>query len=447
MRLSFSSSRTRSASSTPTTRSTNTTTSTTDQGHTNGLLLLPPPPNPPTPSTLAIAYKPALRAVITHIRDKSYARTDSDSLLDIALPLYRTSASTRSQEFSSVSALVTNFYALISQTLAEAGVREYGQIDVRVLLLRYDYHETFKGYLDPPKPQHFDVVTDLQSLVESQRQWTQLFVPDTEQADRMFKQFRAISIAHLGKDVTRAQVLCTNPMIVPGSIIVDRPSTAYGMNNGTMDLGKVYQRVVAVGDFGKLDCATKALLTMAAFLLGDEGMETSPVSTSPIWDENKTWDARLRSSRSRRRPCQLVLKSSMDGCGFLNRRPSTATTRGAEFWYDRVLSFLRAIGNVAPGLVHARADGSHYLEAFSSANARTSFEVVDEVSAPALSRSEKCFVHEGEAAVVMATTASRPTKSRSRSDSGVAGLRQLCRKISRARVGNDGPVQIVFEHA
>lgn len=371
-------------------------------------------------------------------------------MLDIALPLYRTSTTTRSQEFTSVSPLVSGVYELVKDICIESGIiQECGHpdsIDVRVLLLRYNSDDTFKTYLDPPRPQHFDVVTDLQSLVESQRQWTQLFVPDTAQAERMFKQFRAIAIAHLGSNVTRAQVLCTNPMIVPGSIIVDRPSTAYGMS-GTAELGKVYQRVVAVGDFGRLDGATKALLTMATFLLGDDGMEASPVASSPIWDENKTWDARLRSSRNRRRPCQLVLKASMDGCGFMNRRPSTAAARGAEFWYDRVLSFLRAVGNVAPGIVHARADGSHYLEAFSSAHARTSFEVVDEVSAPALGRSEKCFVHEGEAAVVMTAAASRPTKSRIRSDSAVAGLMQLCRKASRMKVNDDGPVEIVFKHS
>ncbi|KAM3424759.1 hypothetical protein BST61_g6743 [Cercospora zeina] len=490
-------------------------------GHAHGLLLLPPPPKPPSASSLAIAYKPAVRAVLPQIRCHG-----PDATLDIALPLdqpsnayQRLCAPTRAEQFNSVAALVAGVYDLVKNTCIENGIEEYGAkaIDVRVLLVRYDPDTKPASYFDPPPPEgHFDVVMDLPSLVKWQRHWTQLFVANTEPAAQMFKQFRAIATAGLPSSITRAQILCTNPVIVPGGLVIDRPSTSGGrqQQHEAAEPERLYHRVVALGNFTRFDGTAKALITMAAFLLGEEdgdspntSQASSPVSSPSdslhpfaMWDDKKlptcSITSRPRSPRPRRTKQirQLVLRADTSPSSTSPPLPATSTMMtgskllrprsrkriggrkplskesspraGAEFWYDRVLSFLEAIGNCdhtsesepsptwgntfppsplaaaaaaaerAPsplGLIHARKDGSHYLESFARTNSivtrngrrrEVKFEVVDEVSSGAIGSGEqRQFVGaEGEGVVRFGASCDRKGGGRVRADSAVAGF-------------------------
>lgn len=483
-------------------------------GKAHGLLLLPPPPQPPSASSLAFAYKPALRAVLPQIRGHG-----PDAALDIALPLSqpivdypKLGESTRAEQFSAVAALVNGIYELAKTTCIEHGIPDCGvnAVDVRVLLVRYDPDAKPTLGLDSPQVEgHFDVITDLASLVRSHRHWTQLFVPNTEPAAQMFKQFRAIATASLGSSISRAQILCTRPVVVPGGLVINRPSTSGGrQQHEDLEPDRPYHRIVAIGNFNKLDGTTKALLTMSAFLLGeeDERSASSSKASSPVsspsdslrpfaaWDDNKSLadstKSRPRSPRPRRAKHvrQLVLRadsslpssnssspiaSTFASSKFLRqrnrnriggRKPTTkeSTTRaGAEFWYDRVISFLEAIGNCdhttepesllasddtsSPpplraaertrpplGLVHAKQDGSHHLESFARTNSivtkngrrrAVTFEVVDEVSSGAIGTGEEREIGlEGEGVVRFGTSYNKKSSGRARSDSAVSGL-------------------------
>ncbi|CAK1357869.1 unnamed protein product [Cercospora beticola] len=142
-RLSSSSSfRFRPGSSTTTTASSTYAPNDNLPGKAHGLLLLPPPPTPPSASSLAFAYKPALRAVLPQIRGHG-----PDAALDIALPLsqlvvdyQRLNTTTRAEQFSAVAALVSGIYELAKSTCIEHGIPDCGAnaVDVRVLLVRYD---------------------------------------------------------------------------------------------------------------------------------------------------------------------------------------------------------------------------------------------------------------------------------------------------------------------
>ncbi|KAF2216799.1 hypothetical protein CERZMDRAFT_80833 [Cercospora zeae-maydis SCOH1-5] len=519
VRLSSSSSfRFRPGSSAATTASSTYAASENLPGHAHGLLLLPLPPKPPSASSLAIAYKPALRAVLPQIRCHG-----PDSTLDIALPMDQSSdaylqlcAPTRADQFDSVASLVTGVYDLVKNTCIENGMQDYGAkaIDVRVLLIRYDPDAKPASYFDPPRPEgHFDVVMDLPSLVKTQRHWTQLFVANAEPAAQMFKQFRTIATASLPSSITRAQILCTNPVIVPGGLVINRPSTSGGrqlQKQEASESDRPYHRILALGNFNKFDGTAKALITMAAFLLGDEdgdspsASQASSPASSPsdslhpfaMWDDKKSAigsiTSRPRSPRPRRakQVRQLVLRADpslsppspplsatsnmMTSSKFLRprsrkriggRNPTTKESiarAGAEFWYDRVLSFLEAIGNCdhtpesehvptwgntfppsplaaverAPsplGLVHARKDGSHYLESFARTNSivtkngrrrEVKLEVVDEVSSGAFGSAEKsqCGGAEGEGVVRFGVGCDGKVGGRGRSDSAVAGF-------------------------
>jgi phosphopantetheine adenylyltransferase len=217
------------------------------------LLLLPPIPEPATYPSVKVAYHAPLLLTLRKLKESIPGR----SILDIVLPcphLWSQSRRPHGAAYDATQLAVSNIYKLICVIAARHGIEvadvEGDSIDVRVILLAYPRDGDLKGgrvtgnLLGP--------VIDLDVLARSGRPWNQVISIDTEQGDRLLKNFQSASgnkayqFEKLRGGVTQISTLETSK------------------SNGVTHY---CDSVVIGGTFDHLHIGHKLLLTMALFAL------------------------------------------------------------------------------------------------------------------------------------------------------------------------------------
>lgn len=227
------------------------------------LLLLPSPPDPASRPALSAAYKPALTATLTKLKDASTSQT---LIVAVASAVLRgPSLQFKTLSWSQTQHLLAGLYAIISVICAELGIPSYvnagpGSVDARVVLVDHAKHKRYgpeaKGVIAPNNT----AVVDLATFASAHHPWKYLFSSDSESAHELHSLY--LELAEKPSQPLRLDQLVT----VPGGLAVNVPSAEDEQpppSAGTMP----YKTVCLGGTFDHLHPGHKLLLTAGAYLL------------------------------------------------------------------------------------------------------------------------------------------------------------------------------------
>lgn len=224
------------------------------------LLLLPFPPDPATRPALATAYKPALTAALTKLKD---APTSQTLVVAVACPVLRGPGPRyKTLSWPQAQHVLAGLYAIISVLCAELGIPSYlnagpGSVDARVILVDHDkrrFGEEFRAAIDSSNT----AVIDLPTLASAYHPWNYIFHADSEIAHELNSLY--LKLAEKQQTLLHEQIVT-----VRGGLAVNVPSLEGPPppSPGTMP----YKTVCLGGTFDHLHPGHKLLLTAGAYLL------------------------------------------------------------------------------------------------------------------------------------------------------------------------------------
>ncbi|TAQ91138.1 hypothetical protein B7494_g498 [Chlorociboria aeruginascens] len=224
------------------------------------LLLLPPSPVPATAAAVAAAYRPALVATVSSLKNLS-----TSTKLLIVLPcsnIHGKLHGPRADIYGEVQELVGRLYSLICLVCAKAGAEvdsdTPGAIDARVLLLDYDSQSSLEQYDNPTDTLIAGPIIDLPVFAVTRRQWNIIFSVDGEEGQKILALYMSLANRSIPPVQARNQTVSGGVSMVRKSVksIETRPPPS------------VAHTVVAVGGtFDHLHAGHKLLLTATALLL------------------------------------------------------------------------------------------------------------------------------------------------------------------------------------
>lgn len=225
------------------------------------LLLLPFPPDPATRPALSAAYKPALAAALTKLKD---APTSQTLIVAVACPVLRGPGLWHNTlSWSRAQHLVAGLYAIISVLCAELSIPSYlnagpGSVDARVIVFDHDkkrrYGDDFSAAIEP----NHTAVVDLATLASAYHPWNYIFHADSELAHELHSLYLKLA--------EKQQTLLQNQLVtVDGGLTVHVPSLEGPPPPPTGTLP--YKTVCLGGTFDHLHPGHKLLLTAGAYLL------------------------------------------------------------------------------------------------------------------------------------------------------------------------------------
>lgn len=225
------------------------------------LLLLPFPPDPASRPTLSAAYKPAITAALTKLKDAPTAQT---LFVAVASPMLRgPGLQFKTLSWPQAQHLLAGLYAIISIVCAELVIPSYmnagpGSVDVRVLLLDHDrkrrYGPDFRAAIEPNNT----ALVDLGTFASAYHPWRYIFSVDSEVGHELRSLY--LRLAEGRQTLLQDQILT-----VKGGLALNVPSTAAPSppSPGTMP----HKTVCLGGTFDHLHPGHKLLLTAGAYLL------------------------------------------------------------------------------------------------------------------------------------------------------------------------------------
>lgn len=225
------------------------------------LLLLPFPPDPPTRPALATAYKPALTAALTKLKD---APTSQTLVVAVACPVLRgPGLRYKTLSWPQAQHLLAGLYAIISVICAESGIPSYlnagpGSVDARVVLVDHDRKRRFREDFRAAIESNNTAIVDLPTLASAYHPWNYIFHADSEVANELHSTYLKLA--------EKQQTLLQDQLItVDGGLAVNVPSSEGPPppSPGTMP----YKTVCLGGTFDHLHPGHKLLLTAGAYLL------------------------------------------------------------------------------------------------------------------------------------------------------------------------------------
>lgn len=253
------------------------------------LLLLPYPPEPASRRALSTAYKPALAAALTKLKDAPSSQT---LIVAIACRVLRGSAlRDKTLSWPEAQHLLAGLYAIISVLCTELSIPSYlnagpGSVDTRVLLVDHDrrrrYGEGFRAVIEPNNT----AVVDLPTLATAYYPWNYIFHADSEVAHELHSLY--LKLAEKQGTLLQDQLVT-----VQGGLAVNVPSSE---GPPTPSSGTIpYKTVCLGGTFDHLHPGHKLLLTAGAYLLDIPETGSSDTCTYII---GITGDALLKNKKN-----------------------------------------------------------------------------------------------------------------------------------------------------
>lgn len=225
------------------------------------LLLLPFPPDPPTRPALATAYKPALTAALTKLKD---APTSQTLVVAVACPVLRgPGLRYKTLSWPQAQHLLAGLYAIISVICAESGIPSYlnagpGSVDARVVLVDHDRRRRFGEDFRVAIESNNTAIVDLPTLASAYHPWNYIFHADSEAAHELHSLYLKLA--------EKQQTLLQDQLITVGGGLAFNVPSSEGPpppSPGTMP----YKTVCLGGTFDHLHPGHKLLLTAGAYLL------------------------------------------------------------------------------------------------------------------------------------------------------------------------------------
>jgi phosphopantetheine adenylyltransferase len=255
----------------------------------HSLLLLPPPPSSVTSASLSAAYRPAITATMSSLKNLSVI---TELLVIMPCPdLQRHRQEPRSKIYDVAQKMLGGLYSLICISCAKLGVdvetRTPGSVDARILLLDYTPSErTPDGYESSFYPAVSGPIIDLPTLASTRRHWNVIFSVDGEGGQALLAQYTDLANRN-------SPPLSGRVDIVPGGVSlmqrIDAPDQQTRLHSS------VPHHVVAVGGtFDHLHAGHKLLLTATALLLQPG---SSPLQTGGRIIVGITGDALLQNKK------------------------------------------------------------------------------------------------------------------------------------------------------
>ncbi|CAN8101606.1 unnamed protein product [Discula destructiva] len=225
------------------------------------VILLPFPPDPASRSALSTAYKPALTATLTKLKDAPRSQT---LVVAVACPVLRgPGLRHKTLSWPQAQHLLAGLYAIISVICAELGIPSHvnagpGSVDARVVLVDHNrqrqYGDAFKAAIEPNNT----AVVDLATFASGYHPWNYIFSADSETSHELHTLF--LQLAEKQQTLLQAQLVT-----VQGGLALSVPSSEGPPppSPGTMP----YKTVCLGGTFDHLHPGHKLLLTAGAYLL------------------------------------------------------------------------------------------------------------------------------------------------------------------------------------
>lgn len=231
-----------------------------DRDKAPSLLLLPSPPDPASRASLAAAYKPALTAVLSHLKDASVAQT---LIVAVACPILKGSGLRhKTLSWPRAQHLLAGLYAIISVVCADLDIPSYvnagaHSVDARVVLVDHErtqrYGQDFRAAIESNNT----AIVDLATFACAYHPWKYIFNADSEVAHELHSLYLKMAEKH--------QTLLQDQLItVKGGIALNVPSTQPSLPSSPTILHK---NVCMGGTFDHLHPGHKLLLTAGAYLL------------------------------------------------------------------------------------------------------------------------------------------------------------------------------------
>lgn len=225
------------------------------------LLLLPSPPDPASRPALNAAYKPALTAALTKLKDGPTAQT---LIVAVACPLLNgPGLQSKTLSWPQAQHLVAGLYALISVLCAELSIPSYmnagsGSVDVRVILIDHDRKRRYGGDFRAAIEPNNTAIVDIGTFATAYHPWNLVFNADSEEAHELRSLY--LRLAEGPQKLLQEQLIT-----VRGGIALNVPSQ---QEPPTPSPGTVPHRTVCIGGtFDHLHPGHKLLLTAGAYLL------------------------------------------------------------------------------------------------------------------------------------------------------------------------------------
>ncbi|PSR88518.1 hypothetical protein BD289DRAFT_367083 [Coniella lustricola] len=224
------------------------------------LLLLPSPPDPASRASLSAAYKPALTAALSHLKDASAAQT---LIVAVACPILKGSGLRhKTLSWPHTQHLLAGLYAIISVVCANLDIPSYvdagaHSVDTRVVLIDHErsrqYGQDFRAAIESNNT----AIVDLATFASVYHPWKYIFNTDSEIAHEVQSLYLKMAEKH--------QKLLQDQLItVKGGIALNVPSTQSTTSSPPTSLHK---NVCLGGTFDHLHAGHKLLLTAGAYLL------------------------------------------------------------------------------------------------------------------------------------------------------------------------------------
>lgn len=277
----------------------------------HALLLLPPVPSPPTYAALKAAYNAPLFTVLKELA-RLPQRAQHRTILDIAVPcphLHGQLYAPRGPLYATTQSLVAGLYKLICVIAAKNAIdtEDADGVDARIVLVAHprDGNLSQPSRAAVPEQELQGPAIDLYTLARSQRPWEAVYSVESEEGERLLKNFLSLSSSLSERNVKKAR---GGIVTIEPSALSSAPSeNARGLNHISVAVG---------GTFDHLHIGHKLLLTMFAFVLGrkaltnDEGPSTLTIGiTGDALLKNKKYGDYLESWGDRQQAAHEFLSS------------------------------------------------------------------------------------------------------------------------------------------
>lgn len=252
------------------------------------LLLLPSPPEPASRARLAAAYKPALAAVLSQLKDAPVAQT---LIVAVACPILQGSGLRhKTLSWPRAQHLVASLYTIISVLCADLYIPAYANagahsVDARVILVDHERSQQHGQDLRAAIEPNNTAIVDLATFARAYHPWKYIFNADSEVAHELQSLYLKIAEKH--------QPLLQDQLItVKGGLALNVPSTQPSLPSSQTTLHK---NVCLGGTFDHLHPGHKLLLTAGAYLLD---IPESGVADTCVYVIGITGDELLKNKKN-----------------------------------------------------------------------------------------------------------------------------------------------------
>lgn len=225
------------------------------------LLLLPSPPDPPTRPALSGAYKPALTATLSKLKNAPSPQT---LIVAVACPVLRgPGPQHKTLSWPQAQRQLAGLYAVISIVCVELNIPSYvnagaGSVDARVVLFDHDSRVRHDHDLKPVIEPNNTAIVDLATFASAYHPWNYVFHADSETALETYKLY--LKVAEKYQTLLHEQLITVKGGL---AFSVPSPGGPPPPSPGTMP----YKKVCLGGTFDHLHPGHKLLLTAGAYVL------------------------------------------------------------------------------------------------------------------------------------------------------------------------------------